>query len=73
MLISLLLLAVVGGVLAFKAKFEASYCTTAATNGTCPSGKLCPNFTTLKTVSDGSTLCTVTPRAGAASEGMQNI
>lgn len=66
MLMSLLLLAVVGGALAFKVKFDVEYCTAAATNGTCPSGKLCPNYAIDKTISDGGTLCTVAPRAGAA-------
>lgn len=49
MLLSLLVLATVGGVLAFKAKFESDYCSAPAVQQAggawvCPAG--CPNYTT---------------------------
>lgn len=60
MLMSMLLLAVVGGALAFKAKFDKSFCTTTpAAGNTCPN--LClptPLANTTTTIVGGVALCT---------------
>lgn len=65
MLLSLLLLAVVGGVLAFKAKFVRTYCTTLPiANGSgqlvCPTTTICPemlNSTSIGGFGTAVTLC----------------
>ncbi|NII25836.1 hypothetical protein HB364_12125 [Pseudoflavitalea sp. X16] len=67
MLLSLSLVAVVGGALAFKAKFDGSYCVAGLPAvGTCGQvGKFCPNeidFVTM-TNAGGDFFCTTTPDA----------
>lgn len=70
MLMSLALLAVVGGALAFKAKFNAKFCTTAAVLNAqnvkvCPNApSYCPNLlqaSTTTTQNEDAIYCTTTP------------
>ena len=64
MLLSLALFAVVGGALAFKAKFRTEYCTAPTqANGTC--GVTCPALTISTTFGADQQpfLCTTTPNA----------
>jgi hypothetical protein len=61
MLLSLALIAVVGGALAFKAKFSTTYCTAPVnTDGSCPAA--CPAFTANSTIANAITsFCTTVP------------
>lgn len=69
MLLSLLVLAVAGGALAFKAKFNKSYCTTFPIDDgagllICPNTTICPelqNSTTINGFGNGEFLC-ITPK-----------
>ena len=69
MLFSLLVLAVVGGALAFKVKFNKVYCTSAIPNGvtTCFQGGAnvtCPNLVASTTLDGTTNLCYTIPEAG---------
>jgi len=48
MLLSLSLFAVVGGALAFKARFNTDFCTTATIPGVSPASQFCPNHAVSK-------------------------
>ena len=54
MLLSLALFAVVGGALAFKAKFKTNYCTTTATPGADNSSLFCPLKAASTTINAGA-------------------
>ena len=70
MLFSLLVLGVVGGALAFKAKFNVSYCTSAIPFGqincTAPGGVnvTCPNMVASTTIDGTTNLCYTVPTPG---------
>jgi len=58
MLTAMIVLGTVGGVLAFKAKRSVHYCTTATSNGVCPTGATCPGGTIRKIdANSGLTKC----------------
>jgi hypothetical protein len=61
MLLSLVLLAVVGGALAFKARFIQLYCTAPTIGGAC-NLKYCPTLTTSTTFQAVELACYTTPR-----------
>ncbi|NII25841.1 hypothetical protein HB364_12150 [Pseudoflavitalea sp. X16] len=66
MLLSLSLVAVVGGALAFKAKYTTAYCVAALPAvGTCgQANKFCPNKIDFQTTTEtGDFVCTTTPDA----------
>ena len=70
MLLSFVLVAVVGGALAFKAKYDISYCTAPTDPGavSCPSTKACPNLTIHSYIcSTGTFVCTANPVVGRCS------
>lgn len=60
MLLSLAVLAVVGGALAFKAKGSLQLCTSLPINGVCPANQTCPNFVGATTVQPTIWVCTTT-------------
>lgn len=62
MLLSLAMFAVVGGALAFKAKYSQEYCTTNTSGNSCPSGLACKIDTPdIKLTSGAGTfVCTTT-------------
>ena len=67
MLLSFAMVAVVGGALAFKAKYSTSYCTgVVPASGICLNAA-CPNLVIHKTTAGGVApfVCTTTPVAGA--------
>lgn len=70
MLFSLLVLGVIGGALAFKAKFNVSYCTSAIPFGqvNCTAGGgvnvTCPNLVASTTIDGDTNLCYTVPTAG---------
>jgi hypothetical protein len=67
MLLSLALFAVVGGALAFKARFQTQYCTAPTQdNGTC--GVACAAFTKSTTINAQDFFCTTTPFAGGCKD-----
>ena len=53
----MVVLSTVGGVVAFKAKRNLGYCTTATTNGACPSTVKCTNGTVLRFHASGDLKC----------------
>jgi len=64
MLLSLALFAVVGGALAFKARYQKQYCTAPVQQGgTC--GVACPDITNSTTDGASQFFCTTLPVAGA--------
>ena len=63
MLLSLSLVAVVGGTLAFKARFDQAFCTASPQNGACPSVLACLNKNISKIIDQAGTqnlVCTTT-------------
>ncbi|WP_315815279.1 hypothetical protein [Paraflavitalea speifideaquila] len=68
MLMSLALFAIVGGALAFKAKFVTDFCTTTpGIAGNCPSGLKCPNLRIDQAITDQGGVgpfCTAIPPNG---------
>jgi len=72
MLLSLALFAVVGGALAFKAKFQKAYCTAPVqANGTC--GIACDAFTRSTTIDATESFCTTTPFQGGCLDQDQHV
>ncbi len=67
MLLSLGLFAVVGGALAFKAKYSTSYCTAPTQQGIACAQKFCPNIVANSTTLNAGTqpfVCTALPVDG---------
>lgn len=71
MLMSLALFAIVGGALAFKARFNQAFCTANPINGSCPIGKKCPNLAFPSAINPAGPVgpfCTTTAVGGACNQ-----
>ena len=65
MLTAVIVLAVVGGILAYKEKRIAPICTTATVNGTCPANRPCGTMVIGRCTPDGVAVCTTIPVTGS--------